>query len=494
MINQAGSYRAIKSLKHLLDSQEARRVVSEMAIQTEEHRAASPSELHELDDPFRSHVESVVALFEADKLIHNVMELEGALRFDTIGLRHLDTLGSYGRAAASQLRPEAQSRWTATTRMDRDHETEKWIWWCDSEDEHARFPVLLARVLWRDALGKVRPEISDVSSPGKTEKEAKETVKDLPPTKYPVISATVLRAAIGGYFSKAPALKSSGHELLVVNKRGDKLATISSEAAADPVKVKAAVASTRTVLGHRLFRFLVSSGVHLSALVKNHAHRVLPIEGGLKALAGLLGYSGSKAATSLREVLDGFRYMELDLPNQRREALINWTLEGAGPGTQARLRIVFHDALLPDYVNGFPKTTPQDREAKRLVPVPQVLPPLYGGPRSHAAQALLQLLVMEELRAQAESVSRHGFAWIPLTRWHALANEAGVPEAQLLKVLETWVTSPESFLEQCSDDPDYFALAKGYAADTAALVGAGQKSSEGRARQALTKKKVARKA
>ena len=264
---------------------------------------------------------------------------------------------------------------------------------------------------------------------------------------------------------------------------------VAANVAGDHVVVNKLVESTRTLMAQRLLRFLVQAGVHSHLVSKHHERGLIEIGGGLGGLAKVLGVAGSKG-TQLRPILDGFMYLMLSLPHGKTESLLHWTLDPESPGQRARLRIILHDALLPNYVVGLDKNTAGQREARRLVPIPTVLPPLVGHVHSHFSQALLQLLLLDEMSAQAEELHKNQWVRIPWDRWMKMAKEAGVRTEKLQAVFYDWTDGEESFLKR-QGDSDMFTLADAYATELNAILGGGRKSAWGRARQAKSARRRA---
>ena len=416
-----GIQQALFNLKSLVRDEAARRAVAQLAIREQEGRDADATEAERLADELGQHIQSLLASMELDKHLFMIMEKDGALRFDSIGLEYLEQLGPTGQTAAQQLRPVVEATWRAVARSPLPDDARQWALWCVEGVVATPFAVILARVVWQDVILKQLPRESPQATPSEPPTVAiAGLVSEIAP-KYPVVSAVVLRRILGAFLFKEWKLEKVGSETRVVNRRGELLAVVSADVDGDLARVKEMLKGTRSLLGHHLFRYLVQAGVQCHLTVRGHGHRVVVIQGGLSGLATELGIKGSKAATALRPILDGFKYVMLRLPGGRTESLLDWSLELASPGKRSMLYVTLHDALLPDYVNGFPKTTVADREAKKLVPIPVALPPLVHHVRTHSRQALLQLLLLEELNVHAEEVSRSGYATIPWSRWLELA-------------------------------------------------------------------------
>jgi hypothetical protein len=119
------------------------------------------------------------------------------------------------------------------------------------------------------------------------------------------------------------------------------------------------------------------------------------------------------------------------------------------------------------------------------------LPPLVGHVRTHSGQALLQLLVLEELNVYDEEMSESGFVEIPWARWLDLATEAGV-EDDIEAVFSCWVYGEKAMLKREPPLGDLYALTDLYEVERFGITRGGEKSARGRKRQAMAKKKAER--
>lgn len=168
--------------------------------------------------------------------------------------------------------------------------------------------------------------------------------------------------------------------------------------------------------------------------------RKLVIAGGFRGLARLLGFGGSKAASECRKALVVMQHAHLQLPHGEVGSLLTWEVQRASPGRAGELRIELSDVLLPGYVVTLPKVTASKRDARRLVPVPERLPPLVGHRSWHSSQALLQLDVLRELRLHVGDFGEGASPALTIDRWLELAEAVELPGAARRLVGDAWTT------------------------------------------------------
>lgn len=481
MISRGGPGPSLFCLNALAENGAARHELAARAIEAQGVNDVTSEEIGELADQVCHQLRELLKRLESDERLFTVMEKNGFLRFDFIALAFLEQIGPSGKHAANELRPEACAAWQAWLTSPQADESKLWKLWLADGGAPPLFSMILARVVWLDVLRREHPQTpAMVEPPPKTTA----TSESKPSHMYPVVSAVVVRRVMEAFFIGNPKVKKVANETRLVSQRGEDVAVVSPDAADDVTRVAELASGTRSLLGHRFFRCVVSAGVNARLLSEGHDYRVLQVVGGLSGLAAQLGMSGSKAATELRGILDAFRHIWVRLPHGRTDSLLTWTLDHAKPGEKALLRIALHDALLPGYVNGLPKNTPAQREARKLVPVPRLLPPLIGHCRSHASQALLQLLIIEEFASRAEELFQNGLVRIPWSRWQAFGKEAGLSSEKLEAVFLAWAHGPMSFLRREPESGDTFTLSKDFGAELQVMMKGGERSAMGRARQA----------
>ena len=220
---EVGAEQALANLKLLIGSESSRRVVAMLAIKEQGGNDTSAEVLAELADILREHIEGLLAWLESDNHLFIILEKDGALRFDTIGLEyleHLDHIGPTGKLAAEELRPEIRASWKAVASAPIPDESRLWNWWCAAGEVGTPFAVILARVLWQDVMREEAPQdappTTATTSPSKA--EANPVPEDVP--KFPMLSAVVLRLIVRALFTKNTKLVVVGGETRLVSRLG----------------------------------------------------------------------------------------------------------------------------------------------------------------------------------------------------------------------------------------------------------------------------------
>jgi hypothetical protein len=124
--------------------------------------------------------------------------------------------------------------------------------------------------------------------------------------------------------------------------------------------------------------------------------------------------------------------------------LLAWLLKSGERhrnGETSKINIVLGEPLLPNYTHLLPKG-----EKRRLIPIP-ILPPMIGSKNTYAAQAFLQLLLLEEFSDQSRAFAEKGFICLPWEKWVTLGSEAKLPQSVLFKVLEGWIVKRDEVQE-----------------------------------------------
>jgi len=333
--------------------------------------------------------------------------------------------------------------------------------WCGEDPKWLR---ALAATVWVD---EVWPYVTQVLS-----------------MRSPALSASVITKSVSALWRRGREVQDSPRGPAVTS-RGQVGALLRSTASASvPSDFTTMLRCTETVAAHRLLRLLVLRGFHASCDPRVRDPRLVIVKGGFAALAAILSLRGKSVAGELRQALVALQHLHLDVPGGEAGGILTWTFRQEAPGRQAELRIVLGDVLLPGLVHCFSKGTRDGREARKLVPVPTLLPPFAGARFWHSAQATLQILVLRELREHAATVASTGSIPITPERWSELADEAGVRVEDLAEVLRVWAGGSDgtpAFLVEPS--PGRFTLASAYDNELAFILSAGDTSV--RARRAV---------
>jgi hypothetical protein len=345
------------------------------------------------------------------------------------------------------------------------------VWKLRVKPDHAAFTALHAE---QEAIEENAPEAhNDTPSPA----------PQMP--KVPAVASGVLTPIFAAFWAPHRSLQEEAGEVRVVDRHRRtvgqlRLVGLSPE---ERQALLDSIHDTENLPAHHLFRWLVAKVAEQAQNASGEARRIL-VEGGLDGLRKELGLNSAKASGALRTALELFQRVAIPLPDGHTRPLLTWTDSRSGPGKRAKLTIDVDDALLPSFVSTLGKS-PREREAKRLVPVPRLLPPLQGHPSSHGAQAALQLLILDEFRQQASQVAASGYAIIQSERWKEMFERAGVPMHLDEDILVHWVglADPEQapFLWRGSNDPaNAYRLSDRYEADYQLISRSGMRESRGR--------------
>lgn len=443
---------ALEHIQHVAKTPQMLQVAARFVIHGVEHRKPQQAEMMALATKLGEHAAMFAKWLSGRDLD---AEREGMLEIDARAAEYLAALGEPGKAEAAQLASEARTRWEKAGAGS----APGFLWSAWDRDREAGvspFVARLARLLWT---GWAEPGLADESepeaaipspAPGSAGADAAGENEEAPATPAPSVSLPVLDALCEEFLGKMPFHGSERKEGL-------------------------------GVIGHRLFRWLV--------MVAAEGNRTLVMPGGLKAVAGHLLMKAAKAATEIGAALDRIASTPVDLPHGSPAPLLQWSHRRGMPGRPAEVRITIGDALLPNYVVALPKVTHSQRQARILVPIPGSWLPRIGNQRTWAAQALLELLVLREMRLKAEEYLVTGWVRITGKRWKELAIEAGLEPAMLGNVLTSWLLSGEDqFLVLDPEDEDRYGLSDRYKTEREAILKAGKKVAGGKIRRKKAKK------
>lgn len=184
--------------------------------------------------------------------------------------------------------------------------------------------------------------------------------------------------------------------------------------------------------------------------------RLVSTVGGYEGIASLIGCGGShKAIGTVKALLHAQAYARFSFCDKSQGNLIILReMERHRNGEPSKINVILGESLLPNYTHLLPKG-----EKRRLIPIP-ILPPMIGSRNIHAAQAFLQLLLLEEFSDQSRRSVETGSVYLPQEKWIELGKEARLPISSLPKILEGWLE--QAFLERDSVHKDAYTLGKDY--------------------------------
>ncbi len=232
-----------------------------------------------------------------------------------------------------------------------------------------------------------------------------------------------------------------------------------------------------SLIAHRLLRWQIRTGFE-SWLQKKEDPRLISTTGGYEGIAALIGCSGShKAIPIVKALLYAQAYARFSFyDGSQGNMILIREAERHRNSEPSKINIILGEFLLPNYTHLLPKG-----EKRRLIPIP-ALPPLIGSNNTHAAQALLQLLVLEEFSDQSKIFVAQGDIHLPVQKWSELASTANLPKSILDRVIEGWVD--QKFLHRTAHDR--YAMGEKYSREIEFLRCQGKQREEGK-RAALQK-------
>ena len=217
--------------------------------------------------------------------------------------------------------------------------------------------------------------------------------------------------------------------------------------------VKRGLDSFSSLIAHRLLRWQIRTGFE-NWLQKKEDPRLISTIGGYKGIANLIGcFSSHKAITIVKSLLFAQAYARFSFIDGSCGNMIALRESKHNrKGEPYKIDVILGDLLLPNYTHLLPKG-----EKRRLIPVPD-LPSLIGSNNTHAAQAFLQLLLLEEFSDQSQIFFKKGGIYLPEDKWSDLADEAKLPKSILERVIVGWID--QKFLNRTKDN--LYTIGEGY--------------------------------
>lgn len=456
---------AIDELRRLTfeDEQPFVRTCVRSAIAEIEGREPTDIEVLALEPEFLSHLRGMVDLLSSPQ--------EPGAEVDELILAHRRVASLVEELMAidyAELYREAAIKAIADSWHGDVERLERWSFWYQHDGDLIRPAADLLWLVWQ---ARVQPRI-----------------------KHPALSRAVVES-IGSAFWKPGRVIQDVEGARVVRAPGRQGRTVAvvlpMEVSGEiPRTLGRSLGATSNILGHRLFRFLVTTVAIQVATPSTRDYRTITVRGGFKGLAQLLGQHGSKAADSLHAALDVMAHCHIVAPHGEVSGLLLYSTAVASPGRPALLRIVVGDVLLPDYVVRLPKRSRREMQARKLVPIPRLIPPPVGHLSRHAAQATLQMLVMVELRDHAEELVARESVRVPMERWRELAEESDLPLSMLPDVIARWLRDDDegpAFLRRGNQGADFYTLGAAHAAELEVLKEGGRRAAAGRVDQARSR-------
>jgi hypothetical protein len=308
----------------------------------------------------------------------------------------------------------------------------------------------------------------------------------------PALPTLVLMKTIKPSLSKDTKIITEGTTITCYSENGK---IISSVPCVDPKLVpliRDGLEAFSSLSGHKLLRWEVRTGFE-NWVSEEGDPRLIRTSGGYEGIANLAG-CGKNSATikEIKNILYAQAHGQFIMPNGNSGNMISlMEIEKHRNGEPSKINIVVGEMLLPDFTHKIPKG-----EGRRLVPITD-LPPLIGSKNTYAAQAMLQILVLEEFSKQSDMLATRKCVFISQNRWEELAREAKLQQSYICKVIAGWTEDDlfaKAFLQKQGDEYtlgiDYaqvsdFLEAQGKQRQDGAI--GGQKSAE--AKKNLAKRK-----
>lgn len=420
----------------------------------------------------------------------------GLLWLDEIAARFVEPLGKRGEPVAAAWRRGGAERWAAA--------------FGQHLPEVERPPVEALWRLWLPRAGS-RPVPGTTWDAGAAVwDEGKTTWDHLRPSRFALSLARCLWERMEAERAKPAALIMPVHEAAmslhcrglaisteqgaIVEATGQRVLSLRLPDEADAPELPvidlaalgpllaAGIQRMGSLTAQRLLRWEVVTG-HRQALSGGPDARRIEVEGGWGELARRIGERSRKAIAALPGIVAVQGCAVWTWPDGTRGNLLQWEERPAAPGRPALVKLTLGDMLLPGAVLQLAGRSREVREARRLVPMVDQLPPMAGRAREQGPQAALQLAVMAELRRHALELAQRGSVRIPLKRWADMATHVGLPRGMVGKVLEAWTRdgkdAPAFLTRPDARDRWRFGLAGAYEPALAFLLTAGRRAAGG---------------
>ena len=404
----------------------------------------------------------------------------GSLPGDAVGrlVAHLATIGDVGMEFADAIKDKAPTPNFVEKAVD--GPGRQWLWFADLDGSGPPFIHPLIRAVWHDI---VKPRLMRLDTA---------TGQAIPKAIAPgVASERGMNALVGVGSSRTSLMERGDGSRDIVILGGRKIGVIgpTDEVPVVPSGITDLFRSLRKLSWHRLLRLLVRRGFEQKFIEARTDPGLIVFDGGWQEIAHLAGAASHKAQSEMRRAAEALRLARFDGPLGRGGILTYWE-SPSQRGRRARVEFSLCGPLRPGFIDELrhqrPGAQPPDRW---IVPVPATLPPMHGGPRTHPAQAALQLRVMLELRRKADEYFSSGGVGISDSTWKEMGAFVGIDDKQKLhRVLDAW---------ECGDDEDEpflardgrgrWKLAPSYSREERAIVDGGRRTIWGR--RAASKRK-----
>jgi hypothetical protein len=357
-----------------------------------------------------------------------VRDIDGVLWFDAIFIEFIASIGHAAKKIAQELNDDAKERY-ATWKSGKGTLHDVWALWVNPSDPlNAPFLLPFAKALWEVQIKSYKEKVS---------------------RNIPALTKAVLTTTIKPPLSKDVELRVEKNHIECYES-GKLICTVPCIDTKLVNLITKGIESFSSLTGHKLLRWQVRTGFN------NWVHgvedpRLICTTGGYEGIADLIGCGKSKKSpTEVKAILHAQAHGHFVLPQGGSGNMI---ILNKGKfhknGEPWEIKIVLGEMLLPNFAHLLPHG-----EKRRLVPITD-LPPLIGSKNTHAQQAMLQILVLEEFSNQSNRLFEQGSICIPFEKWKELAKQAKLPLTSLQKVLTGWTHDDlfaKAFLDKQGDD------------------------------------------
>ena len=384
---------------------------------------------------------------------------------------HIHAMGEVGAQFATVVRDQTPCADSASAEAE--GPGKHWLWFADLDGAGPPFIHPLVRAIWLDV---VKPRLM------KNDGSNTETV---PKSIAPGIASERGMNALVGVGSSRTSLTGRGdgsRDIVILGGRKIGVIGPTDEVPVVPSGITDLFTCLRKLSWHRLLRLLVRRGFEQKFVELRPDPGLIVFEGGWQEIAHLAGAASNKAQVEMRKAAEALRLARIEGPLGRGGLLSYWE-SPAQRGRRARVEFSLCGPLRPGFIDELrhqrPGAQPPDRW---IVPVPATLPPLDGGPRTHPAQAALQLRVMLELRRKADEYHSSGAVGISDSTWREMGAFVGIDDTiKLHRVLDVWQRGDdddEPFILR--SDGGRWKLAPSYSREERAIMDGGRRTIQGR--------------
>jgi len=318
---------------------------------------------------------------------------------------------------------------------------------------HSPAFIILGEVLWTDVVKT------------KWERQTKHT---------PAIAKGVLMSTIKPPLTRDTKIEVKDSIITCFSEEGKIISTVPC---IDPKLVNLickGLQAFSSLCGHKLLRWQVQTGFS-NWVEGNNDPRLICTSGGYQGIANLIGCGGSnKTPSEVKAILHAQAFGHFNFPQGGAgNMIILREIEKARNGEPSKINIILGEMLLPNFTHLMPAG-----EKRRLVPITD-LPPLIGSKNTHAAQAMLQILILEEFSNQSDKLASSGSIVLPIDKWRELADQAKLTQSYVEKIIAGWTEDDlfsKAFLQKQGDE---YTLGPSYSLVTNFLEYQGKQRIEG---------------